>query len=99
MFAIPTVQQYNNAYPQLEYDQPPCPQNGYGWHGNGYGWQLNPEDWKTAPIYPSLNDAEAEDVPTPEPVEEPPIMEQKISKQNAYVSKSDMFSFLSAFIN
>ncbi|KAL3284752.1 hypothetical protein HHI36_018895 [Cryptolaemus montrouzieri] len=86
MSVLPTLQQYNSAYPQLHYDQPPCPQNGYGWHGNGYGWQLNPEDWKTASVYPSLEGGDTVDTGTPVPVEEPPIVEQKISKQNAYVS-------------
>lgn len=66
-------QQYFNAYPVIHYQQPPSANNGYGWHGNGYGWQLDPKAWHTPPMYPSLNDAVAE---------EPVIQAEKVSKQN-----------------
>ncbi|XP_044749568.1 calpain-B-like isoform X6 [Coccinella septempunctata] len=84
---IPTIEQYNSAYPQLHYDQPPCPQNGYGWSGSGYGWQLSPDEWKTNSVYPSLDNVDAADgedaASAPEPVEEPEIVEQKVGKQHA----------------
>ncbi|XP_049818414.1 calpain-A-like isoform X3 [Aethina tumida] len=67
--------QYNNAYPQIHYQQPPGACNGYGWHGNGYGWQVDPKTWHTPPLYPTVKD---------EVVEEPIIQSQKLEKQNAY---------------
>lgn len=87
---IPTIEQYNSAYPQLHYDQPPCPQNGYGWSGNGYGWQLSPDQWKSNSVYPSLDNVDGaggdEEVQAPAPIDEPVIVEQKVTKQNAVVS-------------
>lgn len=87
MAAFPTIEQYNSAYPHLDYEQPPCPQNGYGWSGNGYGWQLSPDQWKTTTVYPSLDNVDAggeeEAAEIPEPVEEPVIVEQKVTKQDA----------------
>lgn len=71
-------QQYYNAYPQINYHQPPSAQNGYGWHGNGYGWQLDPSAWHTPNLYPSLNDV----------VQEPVIAAEKVQKQeSSFVSR------------
>lgn len=73
--------QYTNAYPVIHYNQPPSAANGYGWHGNGYGWQLDPKTWQTPPMYPSVE--------TPATVvEEPMIQAEKVSKQNAWVSRT-----------
>ncbi|CAG9837674.1 unnamed protein product [Diabrotica balteata] len=69
-------QQYFNAYPVINYQQPPSAANGYGWHGNGYGWQLDPSSWQCAP-------PNAEETGAPV-VEEPPVMAQKVTKQNAW---------------
>lgn len=75
-YAVP-YQQYYNAYPVIQYQQPPSAANGYGWHGNGYGWQLDPSSWHRPSLYPNLNEV----------VEEPPIAAQKVQKQEAtYVS-------------
>lgn len=68
-------QQYNNAYPKLQWEQPPSAANGYGWHGNGYGWQLDPKAWKTPSVYPNLDEV----------VEEPEITVQKVDKQESVV--------------
>lgn len=70
-------QQYNQAYPELHYQQPPCAANGYGWHGNGYGWQIDPANWRTPSLYPKLEEV----------VEEPQLTQQKVEKQAAAVSK------------
>lgn len=69
----PFYQQYYNAYPTVNYHQPPSASNGYGWHGNGYGWQLDPSAWHTPNLYPNLNEV----------VEEPPVEAQKVQKVNA----------------
>lgn len=69
-------QQYNQAYPLIHYQQPPCASNGYGWHGNGYGWQVDPSQWKTPDIYPKLEEA----------IEEPVLTQEKVGKQTAVVS-------------
>lgn len=69
-------QQYNQAYPNIHYGQPPCASNGYGWHGNGYGWQVDPSKWKRPSLYPSQEEV----------VEEPVLTEQVVEKQNASVS-------------
>lgn len=69
-------QQYHNAYPTFQYNQPPSAVNGYGWHGNGYGWQLDPQAWYTPGLYPRLDHV----------IEEPPVQAQKVEKANAYYS-------------
>ncbi|XP_017768941.1 PREDICTED: uncharacterized protein LOC108557065 [Nicrophorus vespilloides] len=72
-------EQYNNAYPNLKYEQPPSAVNGYGWHGNGYGWQVDPSQWKTASIYPTLDEGAAEEEEI-EAIEEPVIEAKKVEK-------------------
>lgn len=69
-------QQYNQAYPSINYQQPPCAANGYGWHGNGYGWQVDPSKWQTPSVYPKLDEV----------VEEPVLTQQKVKKVDAVVS-------------
>ncbi|XP_063920495.1 calpain-A-like isoform X6 [Zophobas morio] len=79
-------QQYNAAYPTLQYHQPPSAANGYGWHGNGYGWQLDPSAWRTPPLYPNLDEPAVA-------VEEPAIESQKVDQVNAwYGEKGSGFS-------
>lgn len=88
-YPVVPYQQYFNAYPVINYQQPPCAANGYGWHGNGYGWQLDPKAWQTSPATLS------EGAPV---VEEPPIQAQKLSKQNAWVSEIFFTSKVSILI-
>lgn len=70
-------QQYMNAYPQLP--TMPTPGTAYGWAGSGFGWQIDPSSWQVPSLYPRLDDV----------VEEPPIVEQKVEKQE--VSKKNIY--------
>lgn len=84
-------QQYHNAYPVFQYNQPPSAYNGYGWHGNGYGWQLDPQAWYTPPgVYPRPDHM----------IEEPPVQAQKVEKANAsYSPVSKILFYLKTRIN